>query len=82
MEIQEQTVREIQKLFTTISKTKKYNRGAYGEFKTTFDEINNQNIHSANARLYTDEDIDNYKLCVITDISNTKIVNAYYLPIE
>lgn len=47
-----------------------------------FDEKNHQNIHSANARLYTDEDIDNYKLCVITDRANTKIVNAYYLPIE
>ena len=82
MEIQEQIVREIQKLFTTISKTKKYKNGAYGEFKTTFDEINNQNIHSASARLYTDEDEDNYKLCVITDRANTKIVNAYYLPIE
>lgn len=82
MEIQEQIVREIQKLFTTISKTKKYKRGAYGEFETTFDEINNQNIHSASASLYTDEDENKYKLCVITDRANTKIVNAYYLPIE
>ena len=82
MEIQEQIVREIQKLFTTISKQKKYSRGAYGELEMTFDNKNNQNIYSTNATLYTDDEIDNFKICVVTDRENTKTLNAFYLNIE
>ena len=37
MEIKEQIEREIQKLFTTLSKQKKYNRGAYGNLRINYD---------------------------------------------
>lgn len=82
MEIQEQIDREIQKIITTIEKTKNYKQGTYGGMTQQFNKLENNFVYSVLVTLGTNESIEKYKVCVAVNIEKTKIVNAYYLPIE
>lgn len=82
MEIKEQIVREIQKIFTTLSKQKKYNRGAYGNLSTNYDEKSGLYHNIVNATLSNDEEIDNFQIIIVTNKEQTQIMNSYFITIE
>ena len=82
MEIKEQIAREIQKIFTTLSKQKKYNRGAYGNLRTNYDEKSGLYHNIVDATLSYDEEIDNFQIIIVVNKEQTKIINSYSIAIE
>lgn len=82
MEIKEQIARETQKIFTTLSKQKKYNRGAYGNLRTNYDEKSELYHNIVDATLSNDKEVDNFQIIVVVDKEQTQIVNSYSITTE
>ena len=82
MEIEEQIAREIQKIFTTLSKQKNYNCGTHGSLKTNYDEKSGLYHNKVNATFSNDEEIDNFQIIIVTNKDQTQIVNSYSIAVE